>query len=114
MDLRYFGKEKKKEIYLLFQFEVANVQSIIIVEYPKISEILANVGAMVSFFLLFSQLAFLINEKTMEKDAQRGVIEMFFPQLKNVNFIENIFGNITEVRYENKTMDSTKFTHKYS
>lgn len=50
----------------------------------------------------------------MEKDAQRGVIEMFFPQLKNVNFIENIFGNITEVRYENKTMDSTKFTHKYS
>lgn len=54
MDLRYFGKEFKKEIYLLFQFEVANVQSIIIVEYPKISEILANVGAMVSFFLLFS------------------------------------------------------------
>jgi len=50
----------------------------------------------------------------MEKDAQRGVIEMFYPQLKNVNFVENIFGNITEVRYEDKTMNLDKFIDKYT
>jgi len=51
----------------------------VVIEYPKISEVLANIGSIISFFLFFSHFAYIINEKNLESKVVRTLIEMYYP-----------------------------------
>ena len=84
MDLDYFRHAYNNDVFIVFEFELGTLQQSIIVEYPKISEVLANIGSIISFFLFFSHIAYLISEKTLEERVVRTVIEMYYPEIKEV------------------------------
>lgn len=41
----------------------------------------------------------MINEKTLEDRVVRAVIEMYYPQFKNIKFISNWYSKIIGVKY---------------
>lgn len=79
MDLDYFHHVFNDEIYVVFEIELGTLQQTIFIEYPKVSEVLANIGSIISFFLFFSHVAYMINEKTLELKVLRNLIEMYYP-----------------------------------
>ncbi|CAD8083208.1 unnamed protein product [Paramecium sonneborni] len=107
MDLDYFTHTFHEEVYVVFEFELGTLQSTIFIEYPKISEVLANIGSIISFFLFFSHVAYIINEKNLELKVVRTLIEMYYPQVKEITFIKNLFGKITQIRYQNQKVALT-------
>ncbi|CAD8083206.1 unnamed protein product [Paramecium sonneborni] len=113
MDLDYFTHTFQKDVFIVFEFELGTLQQTIFVEYPKVSEVLANIGSIISFFLFFSNVAYLINEKTLEDRVVRAVIEMYYPQLKNIKFISNWYSKIIGVKYFDKSIPFNKFMQKY-
>ncbi|CAD8053306.1 unnamed protein product [Paramecium primaurelia] len=101
MDLDYFTHTFNEEVYVVFEFELGTLQQTVFIEYPKISEVLANIGSIISFFLFFSHVAYIINEKNLELKVVRTLIEMYYPQMKQITFIKNFFGKVIEIRYQN-------------
>lgn len=99
MDIHYFEKYLGVHSYLVFQFEISIMQDHILIEYPKASEIMANVGSIISIIFFLSYIALLINEAHLEHDAIRLIVEMFYPQIKDVVINKNLFGKITSVTY---------------
>ncbi|CAD8213957.1 unnamed protein product [Paramecium octaurelia] len=112
MDLDYFTHTFSEDVYVVFEFELGTLQQTVFVEYPKISEVLANIGSIISFFLFFSHVAYLINEKNLELRVVRTLIEMYYPQMKQVTFIKNFFGKVIEIRYQNSRV-ALSFLHTY-
>ncbi|CAD8085683.1 unnamed protein product [Paramecium sonneborni] len=113
MDLDYFTHTFGKDVFIVFEFELGTLQQTIFVEYPKVSEVLANIGSIISFFLFFSNVAYMINEKTLEDRVIRAVIEMYYPQFKNIKFISNWYSKIIGIRYFDKSIPFKKFMSKY-
>ncbi|CAK69154.1 unnamed protein product (macronuclear) [Paramecium tetraurelia] len=102
MDLDYFTHTFHQDVYVVFEFEVGTLQSTVVIEYPKISEVMANIGSIISFFLFFSQFAYVINEKNLESKVVRNLIEMYYPQFKQITFEKNLFGKIINIKYQNQ------------
>ncbi|CAD8077186.1 unnamed protein product [Paramecium primaurelia] len=102
MDLDYFTHTFHKEVYVVFEFELGTLQQTVVIEYPKISEVLANIGSIISFFLFFSHFAYIINEKNLESKVVRTLIEMYYPQMKQITFEKNFFGKVINIRYQNQ------------
>ncbi|CAD8053304.1 unnamed protein product [Paramecium primaurelia] len=113
MDLDYFTHTFEKDVFIVFEFELGTLQQTIFIEYPKVSEVLANIGSIISFFLFFSNVAYMINEKTLEDRVIRAVIEMYYPQFKNIKFIQNWYSKIIGVKYQDKSIPFNKFMQKY-
>ncbi|CAD8085684.1 unnamed protein product [Paramecium sonneborni] len=107
MDLDYFTHTFHEEVYVVFEFELGTLQSTVFIEYPKISEVLANIGSIISFFLFFSHVAYIINEKNLELRVVRTLIEMYYPQVKEITFIKNFFGKVIEIRYQKQKVAFT-------
>ncbi|CAD8183280.1 unnamed protein product [Paramecium octaurelia] len=113
MDLDYFAHSFQSKIFLAFEFELGTLQQTVYVEYPKVSEVLANIGSIVSFFLFFSHIAYMINEKNLELKVLRALIEMYYPQMKEVTFKKNVFGKVVEILYKNSSV-SMSFLETYN
>ncbi|CAD8170735.1 unnamed protein product [Paramecium octaurelia] len=113
MDLDYFTHTFGKDVFIVFELELGTLQQTTFIEYPKVSEVLANIGSIISFFLFFSQVAYLINEKSLEDKIIRSVIEMYYPQFKNIKFIQNWYTKVVGVKYQDKSVPFKKFMQKY-
>ncbi|CAK85539.1 unnamed protein product (macronuclear) [Paramecium tetraurelia] len=113
MDLDYFAHSFQNKIFLAFEFELGTLQQTVYVEYPKVSEVLANIGSIVSFFLFFSHIAYMINEKNLELKVLRTLIEMYYPQMKEVTFKKNCYGKVIQVLYKNSRV-SISFLETYN
>jgi len=43
----------------------------------------------------------------------RFIVEMFYPEIKQLTITKDLFGNINKVTYQNKMIDIFKFSIKY-
>ncbi|CAD8184334.1 unnamed protein product [Paramecium pentaurelia] len=113
MDLDYFAHSFQNKIFIAFEFELGTLQQTVFVEYPKVSEVLANIGSIISFFLFFSHIAYMINEKNLELKVLRTLIEMYYPQIKDITFKKNCFGKVYQILYKNSKL-SLSFLETYN
>ncbi|CAD8089110.1 unnamed protein product [Paramecium sonneborni] len=113
MDLDYFAHIFKHNVFIVFEFELGTLQETLHVEYPKVSEVLANIGSIISFFLFFSHVAYMINEKNLELKVLRTLIEMYYPQIKDITFKKSFFGKVIEIMYKNQKV-SQSFYQTYN
>jgi len=99
---------------MAFAFKLGAIRDDTWVEYPKISEVLAEIGSIVSIILVFSYLAILRNESKLYNDAITCVIQMYYPEIKNVAFIKNWWGQVQEIYLKNKLLNKEKFMSYYA
>lgn len=99
---------------MVFAFKLGTIRDDTWVEYPKISEVLAEIGSIVSIILVFSYLAVLRNESKLYNEAINCVIQMYYPQFKNVNFIKNWWGQVKQIYFNEKLLNKEKFMSFYA
>lgn len=46
----------------------------------------------------------MLNEKSLEDKIVRMVIEMYYPQLKDVKFVKNWYQKVIDAKYKDKSL----------
>ncbi|CAD8212816.1 unnamed protein product [Paramecium pentaurelia] len=113
LDLEYYNGLFGYNVYMAFLYKIDNIQIEISVVYTKISEILAEAGSIASTLLLLSYLVIILNQSQLEFEAINHVIQMYYPEFKNVKITKNIFGYIKKVEKNGRQLDLQTFKHQY-
>ncbi|CAD8213718.1 unnamed protein product [Paramecium octaurelia] len=113
LDLEYYNKLFGYNVYMAFLYKIDNIQIEISVSYTKISEVLAEAGSIASTLLLLSYLVIVMNQSQLEFEAINNVIQMYYPDFKNIKITKNIFGNINKVEKNGRLLDLQSFKQQY-
>jgi hypothetical protein len=62
------------------------------VDYPKVNEVLAEIGSIVTAIFMLNIIASKFNEYKLSELCAKSVIEIYYPSLKDVKFMYNVFG----------------------
>ncbi|CAD8169711.1 unnamed protein product [Paramecium pentaurelia] len=109
MDQQYFRTTFKFDAYLVFQIRIGKLRYFQSIQYPKISEILADAGSIASTILLLSYFVVLCNQSLLEKQSLNDIISIYYPQYKDIQIKKTFYGQIKEVLYEGKQQDIEQF-----
>ncbi|CAD8187510.1 unnamed protein product [Paramecium octaurelia] len=110
------GQSFKSNFPALFitELSMSSVTQKKVVQYIKVSQVLADVGSIFSSLMLFSIIISSINEFLMEQELIKQVIEIYYPQFSKLEFRRLLnFGPISEVRFEGKKVDLDQFQKFY-
>ncbi|CAD8085699.1 unnamed protein product [Paramecium sonneborni] len=100
--------------YLVMAYGLSEVIQEQYIEYPKISEVLADIGSIVSIILVLSYLFIFLNEHKLEKESILKVIQMYYPEFYNIKFSQNWYGKIVEVKQNDFIIDKDEFMLFYN
>ncbi|CAK69145.1 unnamed protein product (macronuclear) [Paramecium tetraurelia] len=100
--------------YLVMAYSLSEVIQEQYIEYPKISEVLADIGSIVSIILVLSYLFIFLNEHQLEKESISKVIQMYYPEYCNIQQSQNWYGKIVEVKYNNIIIDKDEYISFYN
>ncbi|CAD8193562.1 unnamed protein product [Paramecium pentaurelia] len=78
------------------------------VEYPKISEILADTGSIISWILSISFIVSKYNENLSLEKTQREIITMYYNDFNDFQIQKNCLGKVQRVNYKGKEYDLQK------
>ncbi|CAD8064270.1 unnamed protein product [Paramecium sonneborni] len=82
--------------------------------YPKLGEILADVGSIMSTLMVLKILVIKINQKLQEDTLIETVISYYYPEFKQIIIQKNIFGKINNVEQNGKILENpTQFIQFY-
>ncbi|CAD8097798.1 unnamed protein product [Paramecium primaurelia] len=113
LDLEYYNGFFGYNVYIAFLYKIDNIQIEISVVYTKISEILAEAGSIASTLLLLSNLVIYFNKKQLEFETINNVIQIYYPEIKNIKITKNILGQIKKVEKNGKQLDLQSFNKYY-
>ncbi|KAM3128645.1 hypothetical protein pb186bvf_019274 [Paramecium bursaria] len=83
------------------------------VSYPKLGQILADVGSIMSTLLSISIIVQMINSVMLEDKILFQIISSYFPEIKKYKITKDYFGNITNVEFNNEKLDKQQYQIQY-
>ncbi|CAD8103149.1 unnamed protein product [Paramecium sonneborni] len=110
------GKGFKSDLDAVFLTELSMsfVTQRKVVQYIKVSQVLADVGSIFSSLMLFSIIISSLNEFLMEEELLQQVIGIYYPQFCQLQFKRFFnFGPIKEVRFKDKSLNLEQFLQFY-
>ncbi|KAM3136840.1 hypothetical protein pb186bvf_011099 [Paramecium bursaria] len=113
IDIKSFTIQFGVPAYVVIALELDNLKILQYINFPSISIVLANIGSIVSLVLFLSFIAIQINQKSLEKDAIRDVIQLYFPQFKDFTIVKNWRGKIISVTQQSQIYDIKQFEEYY-
>ncbi|CAD8157831.1 unnamed protein product [Paramecium octaurelia] len=109
IDQQYFRNTFNYDAYLVFQLRIGKLKYYQSIQYPKISEILADAGSIASTILLLSYFVILCNQSLLEKQSLNDIIQIYYPSYKDMQIKRTFYGSIKEVTYQGKSQDLEQF-----
>ncbi|CAD8110327.1 unnamed protein product [Paramecium sonneborni] len=97
-----------QQIFLSAYFTMDQIKSVVYIEYPKISEILANAGSIITWILQISFIFIKYNEMICTQNARKDVIQMFYTDYRDFSIKTNFLGKMTELKIKEKYYDIQK------
>ncbi|CAK67267.1 unnamed protein product (macronuclear) [Paramecium tetraurelia] len=97
-----------------FVFRIDNIEANETILMPKLGEVLAQIGSIVNMIMLLKLLSNMINTTMLESAILHQIIEIYYPQFKQVQITKNFLGQVKEVRYKGVEIKLTQFKHKYN
>ncbi|CAD8104548.1 unnamed protein product [Paramecium sonneborni] len=107
-DWLYSKKVYHQELTSLLFFTLDQIKIVNMVEYPKISEILADTGSIISWILSISFLVSKYNENICLQKTQNEVISMYYHDYIDFKIQKNWLGKIKRINYKEKEYDPQK------
>ncbi|CAK93420.1 unnamed protein product (macronuclear) [Paramecium tetraurelia] len=107
-DQEYAQKAYGQDIIAVLYFNLDQVKTVNMVEYPKISEILADTGSIISWILSISFIVSKYNENLSNDKAQKDIITMYYHDFNDFIIQKNWMGQIKKVNYKGKDYDLKK------
>ncbi|CAK91263.1 unnamed protein product (macronuclear) [Paramecium tetraurelia] len=93
---------------LVAYFTIDQIKSVVYIEYPKISEILANAGSIITWILQISFIFIKYNEMICTHNARKDVISMFYADYADFNITTNWLGKMTQIGLKGKNYNMMK------
>ncbi|CAD8045385.1 unnamed protein product [Paramecium sonneborni] len=106
---QYFRNTFYYDAYLVFQLRIGKLKYYQTIQYPKISEILADAGSIASTILLLSYFVILCNQTLLESQSLDDIISIYYPSYKELQIKKTFYGQIQEVIYKGKKQDLEQF-----
>ncbi|CAD8190292.1 unnamed protein product [Paramecium octaurelia] len=107
-DQEYAQKTYGQEIIAVLYFNLDQIKTVNMVEYPKISEILADTGSIISWILSISCIVSKYNENLSVEKTQKDIITMYYHDFNDFIIQKNWMGHIIKVNYKGKEYDLKK------
>ncbi|CAD8190290.1 unnamed protein product [Paramecium octaurelia] len=104
----YLGSTYGQEIIAVLYFNLDQIKTVNMVEYPKISEILADTGSIISWILSISCIVSKYNENLSVEKTQKDIITMYYHDFNDFIIQKNWMGHIIKVNYKGKEYDLKK------
>ncbi|CAD8200139.1 unnamed protein product [Paramecium pentaurelia] len=114
IDIDSFQTIFYRATYLVLAYSLSETSQEQFIEYPKLSEVLADIGSIVSIILVLSHLCLLINEQKLEKECIQKIITMYYPETVNIKFKYNWYGKIIDVLQNDRSIDKVEFLKYYN
>ncbi|CAD8067504.1 unnamed protein product [Paramecium primaurelia] len=98
-------------LFLIGIDSLSETQQII---YPKLGEILADVGSIMSTLMMLKLIVIQVNSKILEDTLLNTIISYYYPEIQQVQFKSNFFGKIISISKNGKQIsDMTSFIRFY-
>ncbi|CAD8129845.1 unnamed protein product [Paramecium sonneborni] len=97
-------------LFLIGVDSLSETQQII---YPKLGEILADVGSIMSTLMMLKLIVIQINSKILEDTLLNTIISYYYPEMQQVSFERNFLGRITNVSKNGKVIQDKVGFLKY-
>ncbi|CAD8193640.1 unnamed protein product [Paramecium octaurelia] len=110
---KFFASVINSTTYFINNYQLNGIKSIQYIQYPKINEVLADTGSIVSLLLLTSAFVIMTNQYFLESEAISQVINMFYPNLKYLKYRKNWFGKVVRVQLLGRNLNIDKFNSQY-
>ncbi|CAD8104538.1 unnamed protein product [Paramecium sonneborni] len=94
-----------KEIFSILLLSLYQIKMVNIVEYPRISEILADTSSIITWILSISFLVSKYNENICLQKTQNEVISMYYHDYIDFKIQKNWLGKIKRINYKEKEYD---------
>ncbi|CAD8183973.1 unnamed protein product [Paramecium octaurelia] len=107
-DADYTNKYFSKDIVMILYYTLDQIKQETLYEYPKISEILADTGSIVSWFFSLSYIVTLYNKELSMQSIITEIIQMYYNDVKNLSIKKNWYGKVTEISFKDKSCDNIK------
>ncbi|CAD8104542.1 unnamed protein product [Paramecium sonneborni] len=107
-DQEFSKKAFDKELISVLYFNLDQIKIVNMVEYPKISEILADTGSIITWILSISFLVQKYNENLSMQNTQNEVIQMYYHDYIDFKIQKNWLGKIKRINYKEKEYDPKK------
>ncbi|CAD8131319.1 unnamed protein product [Paramecium sonneborni] len=107
-DQEFSKKSFGKELISVFFFTLDQIKIVNMVEYPKISEILADTGSIITWNLSISFIVSKQNENICLQKTQNEVIQMYYHDFIDFKIQKNWLGKVIRVNYKEKEYDPKK------
>ncbi|CAD8131317.1 unnamed protein product [Paramecium sonneborni] len=107
-DQEFSKKVFGKELISLLYFNLDQIKIVNMVEYPKISEILADTGSIITWILSISFIVSKYNENICLQKTQNEVIQMYYHDFIDFKIQKNWLGKVIKVNYKEKEYDPKK------
>ncbi|CAD8127641.1 unnamed protein product [Paramecium sonneborni] len=110
---KFFSSVINATTYFINNYQLNGIKSIQYIQYPKINEVLADTGSIVSILLLTSALVIMSNQYFLESEAIFQVINMFYPNLKYLKYRKNWYGKVIRIEFLGRNLNIDKFNLEY-
>ncbi|CAD8113083.1 unnamed protein product [Paramecium sonneborni] len=110
---KFFSSVINSTTYFINNYQLNGIKSISYIQYPKVNEVLADTGSIVSILLLTSAFVIMSNQYFLENEAISQVINMFYPNLKYLKYQKNWFGKIVRIEFLDRNLNINKFNSEY-
>ncbi|CAD8141396.1 unnamed protein product [Paramecium octaurelia] len=97
-----------------FGFRIDNKLGLEVILMPKLGEVLAQIGSIVNVIMLLKIFSNIINTTILESTLLDEIIEIYYPQFKQVQITRNVLGKVKQVHYKGVQIKMKTFKPKYN
>ncbi|CAD8166676.1 unnamed protein product [Paramecium octaurelia] len=88
----------QNDVIAVIYLGMKGTQEKVILEYPRLGDLLANIGSIVSILFMLKYIIMFINEHYLNKKILNEVISYYYPEFKKIQITKNWRGRIVQVR----------------
>ncbi|CAK81847.1 unnamed protein product (macronuclear) [Paramecium tetraurelia] len=82
-------------------------------EYPRLGDLLANVGSIVSILFMIKYFIILLNQYFLDQKILNELINFYYPEFKKIRIQKNWRGNIVNASLNNIKIDTKNYRKFY-
>ncbi|CAK65579.1 unnamed protein product (macronuclear) [Paramecium tetraurelia] len=95
----YCQKAYQNDVIGAVYLGMRGTQEKTILEYPRLGDLLANIGSIVSILFMFKYMIMYLNEFYLNQKVLEELISFYYPEFKKIEIKKNWFGKIVQVRF---------------
>ncbi|CAD8067664.1 unnamed protein product [Paramecium primaurelia] len=98
----FSNQNVKLNAIMAYQIRIDNLQISDRIIMPKLSAVLAYIGSIVQVIFMLKYLALFINNQNLKLEMQTEILQIYYPNLKNMIIKRNYFGKIIPINETNQ------------